>query len=253
MKSGEFYMPQVDYRAKLVPKPISPTRTRSPSQSQSSTRSINQDGMTEVFGPDDSGNILQPLRVTRGVLFPYTPEVTTGSNAEYDQQGFVHSIYGYNAYVRSFPSTIGISAEFTAQSIKEAYYMLAVMHFFRTVTKSYFGLQTYNKSGTPPPVMLFSYLGDYVFSNVPVIIKTFEYTLPADIDYVPVNTSNFSPDGKPSNIDATGQTTKQGWTYLPTHLQVNIQMEHQYTPYLIRQTFNLDKFRTGHLMDQGWI
>lgn len=228
-------MPQIDYRARLSNKD-------------------GADGANEIFGPDDNSNILQPLRATNGILFPYTPAISTGSEAEYDQTSFVHSIYGYNAYVRSFPKTIGVTAEFTAQNIKEAYYMLSVLHFFRTVTKSYFGLQTYAKSGSPPPVLLFSYLGDYLFSNVPVLIKTFDYTLPADLDYVPVNTSSFAPGNVTlSGEDPTTTTTKKGWTYVPTHLTVNITMDTQYTPYTLRQDFNLDKFRTGKLIDQGWI
>jgi hypothetical protein len=226
-------MGQVDYRARITNKDGSL-------------------GAEELFGPNTNGNILQPLRATNGVLFPYTPSVTTGSEAEYDQTSFVHTNYGYNAYVRSNAKTIGISAEFTAQNAKEAYYMLAVLHFFRVATKSYFGVQTYNKSGTPPPTVLFSYLGDYVFSNVPVVIKTFDYTLPADVDYVPINTSKFSV-GNITGAPVTGQTTKQGWSYVPTHLNVSLVLDTQYTPYTIRQEFNLDKFRTGKLIDQGWI
>jgi len=228
-------MTQVDYRAKLT----------------------NKDGAVgaeEIFGPDVPSNILQPLRKTKGVLFPYTPSITTGSEAEYDQTPFVHSIYGYNAYVRSFPKLIGITAEFTAQTIKESYYMLSVLHFFRVITKSYFGVQTYNKSGTPPPILLFNYLGDYLFSNVPVVVRTFDYTLPADVDYVPVNTTGFSPGkaGATSSLPGS-QTTRKGWTYVPTHVSVNISLDTQYTPYTLKEEFNLENFRTGRLMDQGWI
>ena len=226
-------MPQVDYRARI-------------------TNKDGASGAEALFGPDDNSNILQPLRLTRGVLFPYTPSITTGSEAEYDQTSFVHSNYGYNAYVRSSAKTIGITADFTAQTPEEAYYLLAVLHFFRTVTKSYFGVQTYNKSGTPPPTVVFNYLGDYLFSNVPVIVKTFDYTLPNDVDYVPINTSSFAP-GNITGSPASTTTTRQGWTYVPTHLSVYITLDTQYTPYIVRQQFNLDQFRTGKLIDQGWI
>jgi hypothetical protein len=221
-------MPQVDYRARLTNKDGAP-------------------GADEIFGPDDNSNILKPLRQTGGVLFPYTPAITAGNEAEYEQNAYVHSIYGYNAYVRSFPKSIGITAEFTAQTAKEAYYMLAVIHFFRFVTKSYFGVQTYTKSGTPPPVLIFNYLGDYLFSNVPVVVKTFDYTLPADVDYVPINTTAFSPG------NTSGTTTTKGWTYVPTHISVTLSLDTQYTPYNIRKEFNLESFRDGKLMDKGWI
>lgn len=226
-------MGQVDYRAKI-------------------TNKGGSTGAEALFGPDTNSNILQPLRASNGIIFPYTPSVSTGSEVEYDQTAFVHTNYGYNAYVRSNTKPIGVTADFTAQNAKEAYYLLAVLHFFRTVTKSYFGVQTYTKSGTPPPVVLFSYLGDYLFSNVPVIIKNFDYTLPADVDYVPINTANFSV-GNITGAPTTTTTTKHGWSYVPTQLSVTLTMDTQYTPYTIRNEFNLDKFRTGKLINNGWI
>ena len=93
----------------------------------------------EVLGPRDSSNILFPLWSTRGVVFPYTPSVATGNVTEYDPTSFIHSNYGYNAYVRSYPKPISISAEFTAQSNDEALYLLAVIHFFRSITKMFYG------------------------------------------------------------------------------------------------------------------
>ena len=123
-------MPQQDYRARLQPK------------------NINQ--ATTILGPRDKSNILFPLYSTGGVLFPYTPSVTTGNIAEYDTSTFTHTIYNYNAYIRSYPKPISITAEFTAQSNDEALYLLAVIHFFRAVTKSYFGVTPYNRAGTPP-------------------------------------------------------------------------------------------------------
>ena len=105
-------MPQQDFRARLQPKGTA----------------TNRGGVYEtVLGPRDSTNILFPLYQTGGVLFPYTPTITTGSMAEYDQTPFTHTIYGYNAYIRSYPKAITIAAEFTAQSNDEALYMLAAV------------------------------------------------------------------------------------------------------------------------------
>lgn len=156
-------MPQQDFRARLQP------------------RSLNS-GSNDVLGPKDATNILSPLWATRGVLFPYTPSVATGSMVEYDQTAFIHTNYGYNAYVRSYPKPITMTAEFTAQTTSEALYLLAVIHFFRSVTKSYFGINPYNKAGTPPPVLIFNYLGEYQFNNVPVLIKGFDFTFENGVD-----------------------------------------------------------------------
>lgn len=224
-------MPQQDMRARLQPK------------------SLNND---EVLGPNDPSNILFPLWSTRGVIFPYTPSVSTGSVTEYDQTSFIHSNYGYNAYVRSYPKPIAITAEFTAQSNDEALYLLAVIHFFRSVTKSYFGVNPYNKAGTPPPVLLFNYLGDYQFNNVPVVVKNFEFTYDANIDYVPVNTSNSSAYSNDKGVTLLAGKNA-GYSWVPTHITVQLELDTQYVPIRLRNQFNLTEFRQGKLINKGFM
>jgi hypothetical protein len=233
-------MPQQDYRARLQPKNVVTNRSAvSPT----------------ILGPRDPSNILYPLYQTGGVLFPYTPSITTGAVADYDPSSFIHSNYGYNAYIRSYPRAISIQAEFTAQTNDEALYLLAVIHFFRAVTKSYFGVNPYNLAGTPPPTLLFNYLGEQQFNNVPVIIKFFDYTYAADIDYVPVNTA-----GKTNFTDNLGvkqplvpSSNYDGWSWVPTHMAVSIELDTQYVPIQLRNDFNLDKFRSGALVGKGYI
>jgi hypothetical protein len=131
-------------------------------------------------------------------------------------------------------------------------YLLAVLQFFRSVTKSYFGINPYNKAGTPPPTLVFNYLGDYQFNNVPVVIKDFSYTLPADIDYVPVNTvDNLAYS---DNVGVSLPAGKNGgYTWVPTHLTVSLEMDTQYIPIKLRNEFNLDEFRQGKLINKGYI
>lgn len=247
-KIGGLLMAQQDQRARLQPKNLI----------------TNRGGVAEsILGPRDSSNLLFPLYQTGGVLFPYTPAITTGSVTEYDQTPFIHSNYNYNAYVRSYPKPIGITAEFTAQSNDEALYLLAVIHFFRSVTKSYFGINPYNKAGTPPPVLVFNYLGEYQFNNVPVVVKSFDYTLPDTIDYVAVNTSGSSStleqDAGPRGYGGRRSTVirpptnSNGYTWVPTHLTVNMELETQYIPIQLRNQFNLDEFRSGKLVNNGYI
>lgn len=226
-------MPQVDYRARLQPK--------------SMNRSL------DILGPASPANILWPLHSTRGVLFPYTPQITTGSVTEYDPTSFIHSNYGYNAYVRSFPKPISINAEFTAQTNDEALYLLAVIHFFRSVTKSYFGITPYNKAGTPPPTLLFNYLGEYQFNNVPVVVKNFDYTYEANIDYVPVSTRSIGTSTSSGHNVDLPRGSSNGYTYVPTHMTVTLELDTQYIPIKLRNEFNLDDFRSGKLLGKGYI
>lgn len=237
-------MPQQDFRARLSPKTLD---TRSSANSGASPTRYN-----DVLGPESQSNLLFPLWSTGGVLFPYTPSLASGNVAEYDPTGFIHSNYGYNAYIRSYPKPISLVAEFTAQTNDEALYLLAVLQFFKSVTKSYFGINPYNKAGTPPPVLIFNYLGDYQYNNVPVVIKSFDFTYPADIDYVPVNTQINTIYSNNIGVSLP-PTDASGYTYVPTHLTANIEMDVQYVPIQLRNQFNLDDFRQGKLMNKGYI
>lgn len=226
-------MPQQDYRARLQPKNIAKAQT--------------------ILGPNSTDNLLYPLYSTNGVLFPYTPSISTGSVTEYDPTSFIHSNYGYNAYVRSYPKPISMTAEFTAQSNDEALYLLAVMHFFRSVTKMYFGVTPYNRAGTPPPTLLFNYLGEYQFNNVPVVVKNFDYTLEANIDYVPVDTSGINAIYSDNIGVQLPAANYGGYSYVPTHVTVSLEMDTQYIPIQLRNDFNLDEFRSGKLVGKGYI
>ena len=91
--------------------------------------------MNEVLGdPKDCDNILQPLRVTNGIIFPYTPNVMTGGMANYGNFHFTHSNYPYYQYQNSMPEPIQITGDFTAQTNEEARYLLAVFKFLRAST-----------------------------------------------------------------------------------------------------------------------
>lgn len=225
-------MAKQDFRARLQPK--------------------DPDKALTILGPKTPENLLFPLHSTRGVLFPYTPTVTTGNVAEYSSFPFVHTIYSYNAYVRSYPKSISINADFTAQTNDEALYLLAVLHFFKSVTKSYFGINPYKLAGTPPPVLLFNYLGEYQFSNVPVIVKSMDLTYDPNVDYVPVYTS--SPTGYSPNIGVSRPGPYyDGFSYVPAFVTLNIELDTQYVPIDLRNEFDLDKFRDGTLVGRGYL
>jgi len=224
-------MPTIDqdHRARLQPK--------------------NQLNAESILGPNDPTNILYPLYATKGILFPYTPTVTSGSTAEYETMPFVHSNYTLNSYVRSYPKAISVTGEFTAQTVDQAQYLLAVIHFFRSVTKTYFGVNPYNKAGTPPPVLNFNYLGEYQFNNVPVVVKDVGYTYPNNIDYVPVSTGS-----KTLSLEGTSKPASIiGVTWVPAHMSITVELETQYTPIEVRNKFNLDDFRSGKLIGDGYI
>jgi hypothetical protein len=137
--------------------------------------------------------ILAPLKAdggTDGVIFPYTPTITTTYSANYEQYDLIHSNYRGIFYKSSRVGDIQVRGTFTAQNTTEANYLLAVIHFFRSATKMFYGQDV--ERGTPPPICLLNGFGGYQFSNHPVVISSFNYTLPNDVDYIrTTNPNNF--------------------------------------------------------------
>jgi hypothetical protein len=146
-----------------------------------------------LYNDPGGAGILRPLTNTDGVVFPYTPNISTTYNANYEQYDLVHSNYRGIFYKNSRVGDISVRGTFTAQDTKEAEYLLAVIHFFRSVTKMFYGQDA--QRGTPPPVCLLNGYGQFQFSDHPVVVSSFSYTLPNDVDYIRTNNpNNFGPN-----------------------------------------------------------
>jgi len=126
--------------------------------------------------------ILAPLQVTNGVIFPYTPQIDTVYYANYNNEDLTHSNYRGYFYQNSYPGEILMQATFTAQTSEEADYLLAVIHFFRSATKMFYGQD--EQRGTPPPLLYLDGLGDYQYNLHPCALSQFNYNLPSDVDYI---------------------------------------------------------------------
>ena len=151
--------------------------------------------------PGDPG-ILKPLKSTDGVLFPYTPSIDTSYRATYAQQDLTHSNYRGYFYQNSTVEPVVIKGTFTAQNTQEADYLLAVIHFFRSVTKMFYGKDI--NRGAPPPLVFLTGLGQHQFNFHPCVVAQFQYSLPDDIDYIRTS----STPGRPQNINTNLQSLR---------------------------------------------
>ena len=140
------------------------------------------EGSDVLYNDPTSADVLKPLKVTDGVIFPYTPQVMVNYQANYSETTPTHSNYKQYFYQSSQISDIQITATFTAQSTNEANYLLAATHFFRSATKMFYG-QDQNR-GTPPPLVFLEGFGQDQFNGQPCVIQQFNYVLPPDVDYI---------------------------------------------------------------------
>jgi hypothetical protein len=207
-----------------------------------------------------TAGILAPLAATDGVVFPYTPAINISYAANYDGTHPTHTNYKINQYKNSSVESIQLTADFTCQDTFEANYLLACIHFFKSMTKMFYGQDENPKNGTPPPLGFFHGLGTFQFNQHPVGITNFAYSLPNDVDYIrATNTDKANADAKTTLIG--GQlnpggtrpptdfkvTADNGITYVPTQMKININC----VPILSRNTisnkFSLKDYATGNL------
>jgi hypothetical protein len=225
-------------------------------------------------------DLLYPLQSTDGVIFPYTPAISVVYAAHYDSSTLTHSNYKIFQYGSSSVDNITITCDFTAQDTAEANYLLAVIHFFKSATKMFYGQDQNPKPGTPPPLCYLSGLGDFQFDAHPLAITGFNYTLPTDVDYIRagrpnsaagVNTaqqvpksgdslssllrlaSSFLQSGAQaappkfgltaSNLQATSEAT-----YVPTKMSLSITAIPIVTRNDISTKFSLKDYATGKLL-----
>jgi hypothetical protein len=180
------------------------------------------------------------LKTTGGVLFPYPPTITVGHRANYEMENLLHSNYTTPYYTHSSVDSIGIQARFTAQTETDANYILAMMHFFRTVTKMFYAGQS--NRGTPPPVLFLDAYGQYMFDHIPIVVKEFQYTLPNDVNYMTINFQNTI-------------------CKVPLDLTISLDTMPVYSRNKISNQFDLQEFSKGGLLtspsssphEGGWI
>ena len=137
--------------------------------------------------------ILGPLKATQGVIFPYTPDIQVTYTGNYEPLSLTHSNYKIFQYQSSSVDQVTIACAFTAQDTTEALYMLAAIHFFRSATKMFYGQDQNPNKGLPPPLCYLYGLGAFQFDNHPLVISSFTYTLPNEVDYIRVSTNTVQP------------------------------------------------------------
>jgi hypothetical protein len=231
-----------------------------------------------------SNHILSPLIATSGVVFPYTPNIQVSYSATYEPTDLAHTNYRIYQYRNSNVGDITISCDFTAQDTNEANYLLAVIHFFKSVTKMFYGNDTQPQRGTPPPLCYLNGFGKYQFNNHPVAITNFSYNLPNEVDYIKAgvvantgglnlqtqtdtakttNSGSFINDllssffrlknngltpGAKSQRPTFNLSSVSDPTYVPTKIQIQISCIPIISRYAMANNFSLKEYSKGSLL-----
>lgn len=127
--------------------------------------------------------VFEPFKQTDNkLIFPYTPTINVTHQAMYNDLTPVHNNYPFLSYAGSKIDSIQIDAPFFVEDLYEGFYWLAVLHYFKSVTKMAYGESAFQ--GTPPPVVRLNGYGTDVFNNIPVVVESFQMNLANDTDYM---------------------------------------------------------------------
>ena len=165
--------------------------------------------------------------------------------------------------------------------------MLAVIHFFRSVTKMFYGAGDPLR-GAPPPLTYLTGLGQYQFNQHPCVVQSFNYTLPSEVDYIRAEAPNNNGTnlgirrvalGRPSDTRLAGTESKPPVgaqfkpgetsaaaaaalsqnvnnllqaTYVPTKIEISLVLLPINTRSQVSQQFNMQGFANGQLLKSGF-
>jgi hypothetical protein len=208
---------------------------------------------TEFFS--DSNSLLAPLRAEGGVVFPLSPSVIVQHQASYNPLAVTHNNYPFYAYQNSESSALTIVGEFPVQNYEDAQAWVATLHFFRSVTKMFFGGGDASR-GNPPPVLKLNGYGEHVFKNVPVVVTNFTVELTNGVDYISTSqnvlksslSNDFQLVPDIERIDSSSDNVPDSWA--PATSIFTVQVQPVYSRETIKN-FSMQEFVKGNLNNYG--
>jgi hypothetical protein len=171
------------------------------------------------------------LENTGGVVWPYLPNITVSTKANYTTIDPTHSNYSFQTYKNSAVDDITITGEFSCETETDAAYWIAATTFFKTATKMFFGQGEF--AGNPPLVCNLTGYGASVFDKVPVVIKSFSVDLKDDVNYVRCNSFGTN-------------------TWVPVMSTITVTVSPVYNRQRLRK-FNLQDYARGKTADPNGV
>ena len=216
-----------------------------------------------------SAGVMEPIKKTNGVIFPYAPSLTIQHQARYNPQSLTHSNYNNFFYEGSEVQAIQITADFTVQNTAEAAYFLAAIYFFRAATKMFYG-ESGKYQGAPPPIVYLDGYGTHYLPHVPCVVTSFSHTMPAEVDYIEVagnagksavaqsgsGASGFPINSAIGSPNITGSSNTSGVTEMNTRVPTASQITVSFQPVYSRssqRSFDLEAFSKGELVTKGYL
>jgi hypothetical protein len=165
------------------------------------------------------------------LTWPSTPKINQSIEVNYSTWELQHTNYQPSAFGNRSTPVVTISGPWFSRTTEEAQATLNAIHLLRSATSMFYGREDKNK-GTPPPVGRFNAHG--LYANTPVVVKTFQYDYPNDVDYITVPMFN-------------------GNQSVPVLFEMSVSLIVQINPVDAVKEYTLENFYTGKLLGNGYI
>lgn len=182
-------------------------------------------GQTDPGAPTDQTAGLHILE------WPATPKISQAIEVNYSAWELQHTNYQPSAFGSRTTPSITISGPWISRTEEEAKRTLNAIHLLRSATSMYYGRKDKSK-GTPPPIGRLSAHG--LYNNTPVVVKTFQYDYPNDVDYITVDMFNGSQS-------------------VPVLFEMSVSLIVQVNPVEVVKDYTLNDFYNGKLLGKGYI
>lgn len=164
------------------------------------------------------------------VIFNVSPSIDEARQANYEHLTPVHHPGTIQVYKNTDARTFNLTAKLIARTAAEATANLKYMNLIRSWVMPYYGSGTASsmadKLGAPPDILLFSSYGDVNINQLPVVLLTYHWVYPDNVDYIPSN------DGFPC----------------PTLMDISLSLIEAYAPEEY-SGFDISKYKTGDMVN----
>lgn len=191
------------------------------------------ENMTDASGRMNANSDPRSLsKGTKNVMtWPATPKINQSIEVNYSTWELQHTNYQPSAFGNRATPVVTISGQWFSRNIEEATKTLEAIHLMRSATSMYYGRED-NKKGTPPPIGRLNAHG--LYNNTPVVVKTFQYDYPNDVDYISVDMFN-------------------GKQAVPVLFEMTVSLIVQVNMVETVKDYTLAKFVSGNLLGDGYV
>ena len=189
---------------------------------------VNKSRIDYILGK--SGILRELFGNTNGLVFPYTPTISEDVSVAYNSVDLPHTNLTPKAHSNTSPPNITIKSSWTCEDEDNAKRMYGALLFVKSLSLANFGKMSKEEDkGLPPPILYLNGWGD-LYTNVPVVITNYSYSLPDNIHYVNIKINN--------NVNV----------WLPMILDLSITLGIQPNIDTYRNEFNLEQFKKDMML-----